>query len=140
MSPWPRPATIDGVARTVLLVEDEPQLRQITARTLERHNYRVRAVENAQEALAVLQEDTPVALLLTDVVMPGMSGLQLAQRAADLRPQLRLLFMSGFPRDLWEQGEIDSDLTIIEKPFDAAQLLRKVSEVLNPDIEEVTLA
>jgi hypothetical protein len=48
--------------------------------------------------------------------------------------------MSGFPRDLWEQGEIDSDLTIIEKPFDAAQLLRKVSEVLNPDIEEVTLA
>jgi two-component system cell cycle sensor histidine kinase/response regulator CckA len=89
--------------------------------------------------LAVLQEDTPVALLLTDVVMPGMSGLQLAQRAADLRPQLRLLFMSGFPRDLWEQGEIDSDLTIIEKPFDAEQLLRKVSEVLNPDIEEVTL-
>ena len=138
--PAARPATIDGVARTVLLVEDEPQLREITARTLERHNYRVRAVENAQEALAVLQEDTPVALLLTDVVMPGMSGLQLAQRAADLRPQLRLLFMSGFPRDLWEQGEIDSDLTIIEKPFDAAQLLRKVSEVLNPDIEEVTLA
>lgn len=72
--------------------------------------------------------------------MPGVSGLQLAQRAADLRPQLRLLFMSGFPRDLWEQGEIDSDLTIIEKPFDAEQLLRKVSEVLNPDIEEVTLA
>src|SRR5580692_1147789 len=92
--PAARPATIDGVARTVLL---------------------------------------------TDVVMPGMSGLQLVQRAADLRPQLRLLFMSGFPRDLWEQGEIDSDLTIIEKPFDAAQLLRKVSEVLNPDIEEVTL-
>jgi signal transduction histidine kinase len=137
--PAARPATIDGAARTVLLVEDEPQLRQITARTLERHNYRVRAVENAQEALAVLQGDTPVALLLTDVVMPGMSGLQLAQRAADLRPQLRLLFMSGFPRDLWEQGEIDSDLTIIEKPFDAEQLLRKVSEVLNPDIEEVTL-
>jgi CheY-like chemotaxis protein len=138
--PAARPAMIDGVARTVLLVEDEPQLRQITARTLERHNYRVRAVENAQEALAVLQGGTPVALLLTDVVMPGMSGLQLARRAADLRPQLRLLFMSGFPRDLWEQGEIDSDLTIIEKPFDAEQLLRKVCEVLNPDIEEVTLA
>ena len=79
-------------------------------------------------------------MLFRSVVMPGMSGLQLAQRAADLRPQLRLLFMSGFPRDLWEQGEIDSHLTIIEKPFDAEQLLLKVSEVLNPDIEEATLA
>jgi CheY-like chemotaxis protein len=138
--PAARPATIDGVGRTVLLVEDEPELRQITARTLERHGYRVRAVENAQEALAVLEGDTPVALLLTDVVMPGMSGLQLAWRAADLRPQLRLLLMSGFPRDLWEQGEINCDLIIIEKPFDAEQLLRKVSEVLNPDTEEVAPA
>jgi YesN/AraC family two-component response regulator len=100
----------------------------------------VRAVENAREAVAVLQGDTPVALLLTDVVMPGMSGLQLAWRAADLRPQLRLLFMSGFPRDLWEQGEIDCDVAIIEKPFDAAELLRKVSEVLNPDTEAATPA
>jgi YesN/AraC family two-component response regulator len=72
--------------------------------------------------------------------MPGMSGLQLAWRAADLRPQLRLLFMSGFPRDLWEQGEIDCDVAIIEKPFDAAELLRKVSEVLNPDTEAATPA
>jgi signal transduction histidine kinase len=138
--PAASPARIDGMGRTVLLVEDEPQLRQITARTLERHNYRVRAVENAREAVAVLQGDTPVALLLTDVVMPGMSGLQLAWRAADLRPQLRLLFMSGFPRDLWEQGEIDCDVAIIEKPFDAAELLRKVSEVLNPDTEAATPA
>jgi signal transduction histidine kinase len=140
IGPAAGPAAMDGVGRTVLLVEDEPQLRQITARALEHHNYRVRAVETAQEAVAVLQGDTPVALLLTDVVMPGMSGLQLARRAADLRPQLRLLFMSGFPRDLWEQDEIDGDLTIIEKPFDSEQLLRKVSEVLNPDIEEAAPA
>jgi hypothetical protein len=48
--------------------------------------------------------------------------------------------MSGFPRDLWEQGEIDCDVTIIEKPFDAEELLRKVSEVLNPDTEAATPA
>jgi signal transduction histidine kinase len=138
--PAASPAAPQGAGRTVLLVEDEPQLREITARTLERQGYRVRAVENGQEAVAVLEGDTPVALLLTDVVMPGMSGLQLAQRAADLRPHLRLLFMSGFPRDLWEQGEIGCNLTIIEKPFDAEQLLRKVSAVLNPDSEEAASA
>jgi signal transduction histidine kinase len=138
--PAASPVTLEGAGRTVLLVEDEPQLRQITARTLERQGYRVRAVENGQEAVAVLEGDTPVALLLTDVVMPGMSGLQLARRAADLRPHLRLLFMSGFPRDLWEQGEIGCDLAIIEKPFDAEQLLRTVAVVLNPDNEEAASA
>jgi hypothetical protein len=60
--------------------------------------------------------------------MPGMSGLQLAERATGLRPELRLLFMSGFPRDLWERGELDPELPLIEKPFDADWLLQKVSE------------
>jgi DNA-binding NtrC family response regulator len=112
----------------VLLVEDEPQLRKITARILERHNYRLRVAENPHDALTMIREDARVELLLTDVVMPGMSGLQLAEQAASLRPHLRLLFMSGFPRDLWERGEIDHDLVILEKPFDSGQLLQRVSE------------
>jgi CheY-like chemotaxis protein len=125
------PVQPDGAGRTVVLVEDEPQLRQITARILERHNYRLRVAESPHDALAMIREDARVELLLTDVVMPGMSGLQLAEQAASLRPHLRLLFMSGFPRDLWERGEIDRDLVILEKPFDSGQLLQRVSEALS---------
>jgi signal transduction histidine kinase/ActR/RegA family two-component response regulator len=124
------PVEMEGAGRTVLLVEDEPQLRQVTARVLEQHNYRVQLAEDPHDALAMLREHAPVGLLLTDVVMPQMSGLQLAEQATALRPNLRLLFMSGFPRDVWERGEIDRDLAIIEKPFDAEQLLRAVSEAL----------
>jgi len=120
----------EGAGRTVLLVEDEPQLRQVTGRILEHHNYRLRMADNPHEALAMIRADDRVELLITDVVMPGMSGLQLAEKATAVRPQLRFLFMSGFPRDLWERGEIDKDLPIIEKPFDAEQLLRRVSEIL----------
>jgi nitrogen-specific signal transduction histidine kinase len=129
-----------GQGRTVLLVEDEPQLRQVTARILERHDYRLRVADNPHEALAMIRTDDRVELLITDVVMPGMSGLQLAERATAVRPQLRFLFMSGFPRDLWERGEIDRDLPIIEKPFDAELLLRRVSEVLARDVRETTSA
>ena len=124
------PVATDGAGHTVVLVEDEPQLRQITARILERHNYRLRVAESPHDALAMIREDARVELLLTDVVMPGMSGLQLAEQAASLRPHLRLLFMSGFPRDLWERGEVDQDLVILEKPFDSGQLLQRVSEAL----------
>jgi two-component system cell cycle sensor histidine kinase/response regulator CckA len=124
------PAEIDGAGRTVLLVEDEVQLRVVTARILECHNYRVWAADSPHDALAMIHGDAEADLLLTDVVMPGMSGLQLAEQAAAVRPQLRHLFMSGFPRDLWERGEIDRDQPMLEKPFDSEQLLRKVSEAL----------
>jgi signal transduction histidine kinase len=122
-------ADLDGGGRTVLLVEDEPQLRLGTARVLARHNYRVLTVEQADQAVSVIENGEPISVLLTDVVMPGMSGLTLAEEAARLRPELRVLFMSGFPRDLWERGEVDRSLTLIEKPFDAAQLLRRLAEL-----------
>jgi signal transduction histidine kinase len=129
----PRRVETDGGALTVLLVEDEPQLRQVATRILEHHKYRVSAPETPEAALSVLRGKAPLALLLTDVVMPGMSGLQLAEEAARLRPELPVLFMSGFPRDLWERGAIDRNLAIIEKPFDSQELLRRVCEVLSPD-------
>jgi signal transduction histidine kinase/CheY-like chemotaxis protein len=133
-APTPRPVETDGGGRTVLVVEDEPQLRQVATRILERQNYRVCAPESSEAALAVLRGKAPLALLLTDVVMPGISGLQLAEEAARLRPQLNVLFMSGFPRDLWERGAIDENLAIIEKPFDSQDLLRRVFEVVSPDL------
>jgi signal transduction histidine kinase/CheY-like chemotaxis protein len=126
----------EGDGRTVLVVEDEPQLRHITARMLERHNYRVRAVENPHDAVRLLETDTPIALLLTDVVMPGMAGPQLAERASALRSDLRVLYMSGFPQDLWDQGEIDPDVQLIEKPFGVEELLRNVADALSKDLRK----
>jgi signal transduction histidine kinase len=130
---------LQGAGRTILLVEDEPQLREITARTLERHGFRPIPVESPDEALTLLETDAQIALLLTDVVMPGMSGLQLAEAAMTLRPALRILFMSGFPRDLWERGDIDPDLALIEKPFAAEALLQKLSDVLDSEPHAVAL-
>jgi len=124
------PAQVDGAGRTVLLVEDEPQLRLITGRMLERHNYRVYAAESPGEALTLLDGDAAISLLVTDVVMPGTSGPRLAEQAQARHPGLRVLYMSGFPRDLWERGQIDRDLLLLEKPFDAEQLLHKVSQAL----------
>src|SRR6202049_2585479 len=124
---------LQDFGRTILLVEDEPQLREITSRTLERHGFRPITVESPDEALTLLKTDAQIALLLTDVVMPGMSGLQLAEAATTLRPALRILFMSGFPRDLWERVEIDPDLALIEKPFEAEALLQKLLDVLNSE-------
>ena len=135
-APPPSPTQLEGDGRMVLLVEDEPQLRQITARMLERHKYRVVAPESPQAALNFLESDAAIALLLTDVVMPGMSGPQLAQRAVQLRPGLPILYMSGFPRDLWERGDIDPNLLLVEKPFDAEQLLRKISAALSGSAEK----
>lgn len=119
-----------GDGRTVLVVEDEPQLREIVSRMLESQRYRVHRSENAPDALRLLETDAPIDLLLTDVVMPGISGSQLTEQAKALRPQLRILYMSGYPQDLWEPGGIDAGAPMIEKPFNAEQLLRKVSEAV----------
>jgi signal transduction histidine kinase len=132
-APAAGPMLLEGAGRTILVVEDEPQLREVASRMLERHGFRALTVESPDEALAVLETDSRIALLLTDVVMPGMSGLQLAEKATALYPGLRILFMSGFPRDLWERGEIDPDLPLIEKPFDADALARKLAEVLQSE-------
>jgi two-component system cell cycle sensor histidine kinase/response regulator CckA len=126
-------ALLRGSGRTILVVEDEPQLREITCRILQRHGFRALTAASPDLALALLEADPQIALLLTDVVMPGMSGLQLAQQATSRYPALRILFMSGFPRDLWERGEIDPELPLIEKPFDAAALLRKIADVLKSE-------
>ena len=115
---------------TILVVEDEPQLREIVSRMIQSHGYRVRAAESALDALRLLETDVRIDLLLTDVVMPGISGPKLTEQAKALRPELRVLYMSGYPQDLWERGGIDPGALMIEKPFDAEQLLRKITEAI----------
>lgn len=116
---------------TVLVVEDEEPLREIVREILETGGYTVIAGE-AEEALARAQAHPgEIALLLTDVVMPGASGREVAQRLARFQPKARVLFMSGYTDEaLGRQGVLDSAVHLLLKPFTASALLWKVREVL----------
>ncbi|MEO8681613.1 MAG: PAS domain S-box protein [Vicinamibacterales bacterium] len=119
---------------TVLLVEDNEGLRQLAARLLRRGGYTVLdEVSTAELALSVLASYSgPVHLLLTDVVLPGMSGRQLSEQLKQSRPDLRTLFMSGYTDDtIVRHGVLDQDMPFLNKPFTAATLLRRVRDVLD---------
>lgn len=118
---------------TILLVEDEPQLRRVTRRVLERYGYTVREAESPEQALAVAAAHTGVInLLLTDFVMPGGTGGELAERMLRERPQLRVLLMSGYPDDvIAREGALPPGTAFLQKPCTTGELLRKVRAVLD---------
>jgi len=121
-----------GWGETILLVEDDPSLCRICQRFLEDLGYNVLAAETPEEALR-LTEQTPIEirLLLTDVVMPGMDGRQLANRISEIRPGIRVLFMSGYTADvIAERGVLEQDISFIAKPFTRSDLARKVHDCL----------
>ncbi len=122
---------------TILLVEDEPAIREVAQRILERAGYRVLTAPTAPDAVAMvraLPDDGtgPLDLLVTDVVMPQMLGTEVAERIAAVRPGVRVLFMSGYARPvLSSQGTLEPGMHLIEKPFTAALLLERVRAVLD---------
>ncbi len=117
---------------TVLLVEDEDQVRAILTQILENQGYRVLSASHGEEALAISQGSEDIQLMITDVVMPLMSGRELAERVLAERPLLRVLFMSGYTDDaIVRHGLLDDKLNFIQKPFDPATVARKVREVLD---------
>ena len=118
---------------TVLVVEDEQSLREVTVALLQGAGYRVLQARDAEEALAILGGPDPtIDLLLTDVVMPGKSGAELAREGKDLRPKLRSLFTSGYTGDLVSRQGVPKDEELfIEKPFTKKLLLSKVYSVLH---------
>jgi len=119
---------------TVLLVEDNDGLRQLATRLLRRGGYTVLdEASTAEQALNVLAGYSgPVHLLLTDVVLPGLSGRQLSEQVKQLRPDLRTLFMSGYTDEtIVRHGVLDHDMPFLHKPFTGAALLRRVREVLD---------
>jgi CheY-like chemotaxis protein len=119
-------------AGTVLLVEDEPALLQIANKMLASEGFRVIAANGPEHAIALSTASRePIDLLLTDVIMPGMNGRDLANLLRSLRPELRCLFMSGYPADvIATHGVLDPGVSFIQKPFRIAQLSAKVREVL----------
>jgi two-component system cell cycle sensor histidine kinase/response regulator CckA len=120
---------------TVLLVEDEDQVRTILTQILENQGYHVLSVSHGEEALAISQQPGDIALVITDVVMPQMSGRELAERVVEARPSLRVLFMSGYTDDaIVRHGLLDEKVNFIQKPFDSATMARKVIEVLDSHV------
>jgi signal transduction histidine kinase len=125
----PPSAALRGT-ETVLLVEDEDQIRHVARGILERHGYRVIECRSAGEALLVCERSTdPIDLLLTDVVMPQMTGPQLAERLASLRPGMRVLFVSGYTEGALR--ELSDRSAFLQKPLTVAAVTRKVREVLD---------
>jgi CheY-like chemotaxis protein len=118
---------------TVLLVEDEEIVREPVRRMLSRSGYTVLSAPHAAAALAIVREHcSEIDLLLTDVVMPGGSGKALWDDVIDLRPEIKVLFMSGYNHDfIANEGVLDEGVILIEKPFSAEDLLRKVRDVLD---------
>ena len=131
--PEPAAARRDiGGDETVLVVEDAPAVRELAVRALEEAGYRVLQARNGREALAAAGAPGPVHLVLTDVVMPDMSGPQLAQALGRNRPGTRVLYMSGYTENtVVHHGVIDAGVSFLAKPFTPTSLLEKVRHVLD---------
>jgi PAS domain S-box-containing protein len=117
---------------TILLVDDEPMVRDIAARILRGRGYRVLEAANGPEALHLQREWTrPIDLLLTDVIMPLMSGKELAEHLREAQPDLSVIYMSGYTQNIiLQQGVLQPDVVLITKPFSSMTLLQKVREAL----------
>lgn len=117
---------------TVLVVEDEPSLRELTCESLKSAGYRVLEAEDVNDAIRIAHHHPePIDLLLTDVVMPGMSGRELASRVLGLRPNLKVIYTSGYTEGVLAQhGVTDQCEGFLQKPFSRFDLLRAVGAAL----------
>ena len=115
---------------TILLVEDEPVVRRFAKRALELHGFRVIDAGSPEEALALAKPEQSISLLLTDVVMPRMNGRELADRLKAARPDMPVLYMSGYPAGLVQQEGLDPSMRFISKPFKSADLIATITEIL----------
>jgi CheY-like chemotaxis protein len=118
---------------TILLVEDEPAVRGLVHETLRLHGYTVLEARHGIEALMTVAKHTgPIHLLLTDVVMPQMSGPEVAEKLHSIRPEIKVLYMSGYPdHPVFEHGGVSRGTSFLPKPFTPNVLAKKVREVLD---------
>ncbi len=121
-----------GGGETILLAEDEAVIRSLLVEILERDGYRVLTTSGGPEALSVAAAHRgEIRLLVSDVVMPGMDGRELAEQLATILPDIRVLFISGYATDeVSRRGVLPVDTPFLRKPFSPRELLRKVREIL----------
>jgi CheY-like chemotaxis protein len=142
-----KPASFQKVepgTETILLVEDEANLRYLARQYLEKQGYRV--IEAADGAVAMqiaVAHEGIIHLLLTDVIMPGMNGRELAQRISEIRPNVKILYMSGYTENvIGHNGTLEAGVRLLQKPFNLRDLKSKVREVLDatPTPPEVVMS
>ena len=128
-----RPKELPGGTETVLVVEDEDIVRNLCVRILEQLGYKVHQARNGTEAIAVAGGcGERIDLLLTDVVMPGMNGSELAAQLVPRHPEMKVLFTSGYTDDaITRHGILDEGVSFLGKPYAPSALARKVREVLD---------
>lgn len=124
---------------TIMIVEDEPQIRDLTLECLTHCGYNVLTAADGTEALQLIKgTERPVNLIVSDVVMPKMSGRELAERVAQIRPLTKVLFISGYTNDaIVNHGVLDGGMWFLQKPFAFDALARRVREVLDSEPSEV---
>ena len=120
-------------SETILVVEDDPDLRTYLTEILRNLNYEVLAVPHAQSALTILlQAERRVDLLLTDIVMPGINGRELGRRAQEMRPELPILYMTGYSRNaVVHHGRLDEGVELLQKPVSQTEVATRVRELLD---------
>jgi CheY-like chemotaxis protein len=123
---------LTGRGETILVVEDEEKVRQVTVQILTKNGYTVLEASHGDEAKQICEEHGgPIHLIVTDVVMPGMNGRQLAKSLEPHHPEMKVLYMSGYTDDaIVHHGVLDKGLHFLQKPFNLEDLLKKVREVL----------
>ena len=127
-------AVLSTGSETILLVEDEPSVRDVVAKILREQGYSVLEASNGVEAIQLAQEraDDEIAVLLTDVIMPVVGGVQLARQFAKLHPETRVVYTSGYSQDEVSQyGALDPGAAFVPKPFTPAALTSKIREALD---------
>jgi two-component system, cell cycle sensor histidine kinase and response regulator CckA len=124
--------SIDKPSPTVLVVDDEPEVRKLVAAMLARNGYRVLSADTGENAIRLFRNNPDTELLLTDVVAPGMSGPMIADEIAALKPGIKVLFMSGYDgTQVVQRYVIEKGYSLLVKPFTVEQLERKVRGVLS---------
>jgi CheY-like chemotaxis protein len=121
---------------TILLVEDEDAVRALTRKILASRGYKVLAAETTEDALKICREhEGPIGLLLTDVIMPHCNGQELYYQIRDIRPSIKVLYMSGYAADvIAKHGVLEKDVTFVSKPFNVDTLIAKVRESLDHEV------
>jgi DNA-binding NtrC family response regulator len=117
--------------RKILVVDDEPEVRKLVTAMLARNGYRVLSADSGENALRLFRNNTDTDLLLTDVVAPGMSGPMIADQVAALKPDIRVLFMSGYDStQVVQRYVVEKGYSLLVKPFTMEQLENTVRSVL----------
>ena len=116
----------------ILLAEDDESMRVYLARALERTGYHVVAVDNGLAALPLLESE-PFDLLLTDIVMPEMDGIELAQKAAEIAPDIRVMFITGFAAVALQGGRTSPEAKLLSKPFHLKDLVAEVDRIFQTE-------